>query len=142
MASCGSFPRLAIPLTPDRSPAALRRQPRPPPALDVSRLARHALGMDELERRVAVVETALIWAFGLTDGGPAVCATIPDHMAMLESGLKELLGRVAGGPEAAEDAAKALRHQSDDASKDDRAVMLGAAKLLEDVARRWVPPFG
>lgn len=98
--------------------------------------------MDELERRVAAVETALIWAFGLTDDGPAVCATVPDRVAMIEAGLKELLARAAGGPDAAEDAARALRYQSDDASLDDRAVMLGAAKLLEDAAKRWAPPMG
>lgn len=98
--------------------------------------------MDELERRVAAVETALVWAFGLTDEGPAVCATIPDRVAMLEAGLQELLAQTAGGPEAAEDAARALRHQSADASWDDRAVMLGAAKLLEDAAKRWAPPLG
>jgi hypothetical protein len=98
--------------------------------------------MDELERRVAAVETALIWAFGLTDEGPAVCATVSDRVAMLEAGLKELLARSAGGPRAAEDAAKALRHQSDDAAWDDRAVMLGGAKLLDDAANRWAPRFG
>ncbi|RYG89275.1 MAG: hypothetical protein EON59_01730 [Alphaproteobacteria bacterium] len=98
--------------------------------------------MDELERRVAAVETALIWAFGLTDEGPAICATLADRIALAEAGWNELFARVAGGPEAAEDAAKALRNQSDDAAWDDRAVMLAAAKLLEDAARRWAPPFG
>lgn len=98
--------------------------------------------MDELERRVAAVETALIWAFGLTDEGPAVCATIPDRIALLETGLMERLARATGGPEAATDAARALRGQADDASWDDRAVMLGAAKLLDDAAKRWAPPFG
>ncbi len=44
--------------------------------------------MDELERRIADLETAFIWAFRLTDEEPATAATIKDRIAMLESSLK------------------------------------------------------
>lgn len=96
--------------------------------------------MDELELRIAALETAFIWAFGLTDEGPAIAATVKDRVAMLETSLKEDMGRLGGAVAAAQDGAKDLRRQADDASWDDRAVMLAAANLLEDAARRWAPP--
>lgn len=97
--------------------------------------------MDELELRIAALETAFTWAFGLTDEGPAIAATVKDRVAMLETSLKEDMGRLGGAADAATDGAKDLRRQANDASWDDRAVMLAAAQLLEDAARRWAAPW-
>jgi len=69
--------------------------------------------MDELEDRIAVIETALIEALGLID------------------------------PEALADGARSLRERaSADIEARERSVRLGAAQLLEDAARRWRPPVG
>lgn len=69
--------------------------------------------MDELEDRIAVVETLLIELLGLVDPG------------------------------ALADAARSLRERAaEDIEGRERAVRLGAAQLAEDAARRWAPPFG
>lgn len=70
--------------------------------------------MDELEDRIAVIETALIEVLGLIDS------------------------------EALADAARALREAvaRGDLEARERSVRLGAAQLLEDSARRWNPPLG
>lgn len=75
---------------------------------------RHDQAMDEIELRLAAIETALIEALGLIDPGA------------LADAARSLRERVAQG----------------DPEPDERAIRLGAAQLLEDAARRWAPPFG
>lgn len=70
--------------------------------------------MDELELRLAAVETAFIEVMGLIDPGALVDAA------------RSLRERVAQG----------------DPEPDELAIRLGAAQLLEDAARRWRPPVG
>jgi hypothetical protein len=70
--------------------------------------------MDEIELRLAALETAFIEVMGLVDPGALV------------------------------DAARSLRERvaEADPEPDEKAIRLGAAQLCEDAARRWRPPIG
>lgn len=70
--------------------------------------------MDELELRIAAIETALVEVMGLIDPGALIDAA------------RSLRERVAEG----------------EPEPDELAIRLGAAKLLEDAARRWRSPIG
>lgn len=70
--------------------------------------------MDEIEMRLAALETAWIETMGLVDGGALV------------------------------DAARSLRERvaEADLEPDERAIRLAAADLCDDAAKRWRPPIG
>lgn len=70
--------------------------------------------MDEIELRVAALETAWIETMGLVDS------------------------------QALADAARSLRERvaESDPEPDERAIRLAAADLCEDAAKRWRPPVG
>ncbi|MBX3480067.1 MAG: hypothetical protein KF842_06680 [Caulobacter sp.] len=70
--------------------------------------------MDELELRIAALETAWIETMGLVDP------------AALADAARSLRERVAEG----------------DPEPDEKAIRLSAAQLCEDAARRWRPPIG